>query len=68
MNLQEAQDLIQQSGVFFSRSEDATGDNRNQVIDSNWFVVAQVPSAGTPIGEFEPVLSVVKYGESDICG
>lgn len=63
MNLQDAQNEIQDHGVFFSRSEDATGQGRFQIIDRNWVVVAQKPSAGTPIGEFEAVLSAVKIGE-----
>ena len=60
MNLQDAQDLIQESGVFFSRSEDATGAGRLQVIDSNWTVVAQTPAPGELIGEGDAVLSVTK--------
>ena len=67
MNLQDAQDAIQRAGVFFSRSHDATGQGRHQLLDSNWQVVAQTPEAGTPIGEFEPVLDVVKYGEPSPC-
>jgi len=67
MNLQDAQDLIQTTGVFFSRSEDATGQGRLQVIDSNWQVVEQTPAPGSPIGEGDAVLSVVKYGESSPC-
>lgn len=59
MNLQDAQNLIQEHGVFYSRSEDATGQGRMQVMDRNWIVVAQRPGAGTPIGEGDPVLSVV---------
>jgi hypothetical protein len=67
MNLQDAQDTIQTTGVFFSRSRDATGEGRHQIIDSNWQVVAQTPAPGTPIGEFEAVLDVVKYGEPSPC-
>jgi hypothetical protein len=67
MNLQDAQDAIQRAGVFFSRSHDATGQGRHQFLDSNWQVVAQTPEPGTPIGEFEPVLDVVKYGEQSPC-
>ena len=63
MDLQSAQDTIQEAGVFFSRSNDATGDDRMQLVDSNWLVVGQTPAAGTPIGEFEAVLDVVKFGE-----
>lgn len=67
MNLQEAQDTIQLTGVFFSRSFDATGAGRSQVIDSNWYVVCQSPSPGTPIGEGDANLGAVKYGESGTC-
>lgn len=64
MNLQEAQDEIQDRGVFFSRSVDASGQDRMQIMDSNWIVVDQTPAPGTKIGEGEAVLSVVKIGES----
>ena len=64
MNLQAAQDAIQDHGVFFSRSNDATGRNRSQFIDRNWIVVKQSPASGTKIGEFDAVLSAVKIGES----
>ncbi len=64
MTLQEAQDEIQDHGVFYSKSEDATGKNRGQWVDSNWIVVKQSPAPGTKIGEGEAVLSAVKIGES----
>lgn len=67
MNLQDAQDLIQAAGVFFSRSVDATGADRMQVLDRNWVVVSQTPASGEPIGEGEAVLSVVKIGEPGDC-
>ncbi|PPJ29398.1 hypothetical protein C5F51_12965 [Nocardia nova] len=67
MNLQAAQDLIQKAGVFFSRSKDATGAGRMQVLDRNWVVVAQTPAPGVPIGEGDAVLSVVKKGEPGDC-
>ncbi|MBF6193445.1 calcium-binding protein [Nocardia beijingensis] len=51
-----------------SRSKDATGKGRMQVMDRNWIVVAQSPGPGTLIGEGEAVLSVVKIGESSPCG
>jgi beta-lactam-binding protein with PASTA domain len=63
MNLQDAQDLIQRAGVFYSRSRDATGSGRAQIVDRNWLVVGQSPPPGTPFGEGDAVLSVVKYGE-----
>ncbi len=64
MNLQEAQDEIQDHGVFYSRSEDATGEGRMQIVDSNWIVVRQSPQPGTKFGEGDALLSVVKIGES----
>lgn len=67
MNLQDAQNKIQDAGVFFSRSEDATGAGRRQVVDRNWVVVSQTPDAGSPVGEGEAVLSAVKIGESGAC-
>ncbi len=68
MNLQDAQNKIHSVGVFFSRSRDATGAGRKQIIDRNWIVVAQTPSPGTPFTEGEAILSVVKYGEPNSCG
>ena len=67
MNLQAAQNRIQEEGVFFSRSEDATGAGRRQLVDSNWIVVGQSPTAGSPIGEADALLSVVKLDEPNIC-
>jgi pyruvate/2-oxoglutarate dehydrogenase complex dihydrolipoamide acyltransferase (E2) component len=65
MNLEAAQDLIQTGGVFFSRSEDATGAGRMQILDRDWVVVSQTPAAGELIGEGDAVLSVVKIGEAN---
>ena len=67
MNLQDAQNEIQDHGVFFSKSVDATGDGRRQILDRNWIVVAQEPDAGEPIGEADAVLSVVKTDEPNDC-
>lgn len=67
MNLQAAQNLIQDAGVFFSRSEDASGAGRMQVNDSNWIVVDQTPAVGMPIEEGDAVLSVVKLSEPNNC-
>lgn len=67
MNLQSARDEIQESGVFLSRSFDAAGADRSQIIDSNWIVVAQDPAAGSPIGEGDASLGVVKIGEPSSC-
>ncbi len=67
MDLQLAQDTIQEAGVFFSRSDDATGQGRAQVLDRNWIVIAQTPDAGSTVGELEAVLSVVKDTEPNPC-
>ncbi|WP_433660363.1 calcium-binding protein [Nocardia sp. CA-128927] len=67
MNLQAAQDKIQEGGVWYSRSTDATGKGRMQVLDANWIVVAQTPAPGVLIGEGDAVLSVVKIGERSTC-
>jgi pyruvate/2-oxoglutarate dehydrogenase complex dihydrolipoamide acyltransferase (E2) component len=67
MNLQAAQDLIQQQGVFLSRSHDATGQGRRQVLDRNWIVVEQSPAPGTPISEGDADLGAVKIGEPSPC-
>ncbi|WP_338837746.1 PASTA domain-containing protein [Gordonia polyisoprenivorans] len=67
MNLQAAQNAIQRAGVFFSRSEDATGEGRRQIVDSNWIVVSQTPPAGSPVTEGQAVLSAVKIGEPNPC-
>lgn len=67
MGLQEAQDEIQDHGVFYSKSVDATGADRMQILDRNWVVVEQEPAPGTPIGEGDAILHVVKYSETDAC-
>jgi hypothetical protein len=67
LNLQTAQDVIQDHGVFFSRSQDATGADRMQIVDRNWVVVVQSPAPGTPMGEGEAVLFVVKNDEPSPC-
>lgn len=68
MNLQDAQDRIQaETPVFYSSSFDATGQDRSQIVDSNWIVVSQTPEPGTPIGEGDANLGAVKYGEPNPC-
>lgn len=67
MDLQAAQDTIQAAGVFYSRSIDATGRGRAQILDRNWVVVSQAPASGVLIGEGDVVLSVVKDGEPGDC-
>lgn len=66
-DLQLAQDLVQEAGVFLSQSVDATGEDRFQVVDRNWTVVRSEPPAGTPIEEDDPVFYVVKDEEFTGC-
>lgn len=47
-NLQDAQDEVQELGVFFSLSHDLRG-TRSQVLDTNWQVCTQTPAPGTPV-------------------
>ena len=65
MDLQSAQDVIQaRTELFFSDSRDATGQDRMQIMDSNWQVVGQSPQAGTELAMDDvPMLDVVKFGE-----
>ncbi len=66
LDLQTAQNLIQQNGVFLSRSHDLLG-MRNQVLDSNWVVCTQnIPVGQQVIGDAEGAidLGVVKREES----
>ena len=70
MNLQEAQDLIQSvSGdiLFFTSSVDATGDDRMQLVDSNWYVCAQnVPADTTVSNDADITFAVVKTDEVSV--
>lgn len=66
-NLQLAQDLVQDAGPWKSRSVDATGADRFQVVDRNWVVVRSEPPPGTPIGEGDAVFYVVKDKEFTGC-
>jgi|LakMenE18May11ns_1017448.scaffolds.fasta_scaffold9954945_8 hypothetical protein len=65
LDLQAAQDLIQDQGVFLSKSVDASGQGRRQIIDSHWVVVAQNIQVGAPIDEGKVILSVLKEDELD---
>lgn len=61
--LQDAQDLIQDQGVFFSRSEDASGQDRRQIVDANWTVIEQNVPPGERFDEGDVVLKVLKIDE-----
>ena len=66
--LQDAQDKIQSvtgGAVLISTSHDATGQHRNQVLDSNWQVCTQSVPAGDPITKDTLVdLGAVKLAET----
>lgn len=46
LNLQDAQDQLQDMGSFLMDQEDASGDDRWQIDDSNWKVCRQDPEPG----------------------
>ena len=64
LTLQMAQNLIQDQGVFLSYSQDATGQNRNQLVDSNWIVIEQNLRPGEQFSEGDAVLQVLKTDEA----
>ena len=65
MNLQDAQDLLQSMGSYFMDQEDASGDDRLQIDDSNWNVCKQDPEPGETLSLVDVVtLASVKVDES----
>ncbi len=49
-NLQDAQDAVQTASgnpLYFSSSEDATGQSRFQILDADWQVCSQDPAPGS---------------------
>lgn len=61
-NLQDAQNAIQELGVFYTISHDMLG-SRNQMLDSNWQVCEQGPAAGTQIsGPAEQFEGTIDFG------
>ena len=64
-NLQDAQDELQSLGSFLMDQVDATGEDRWQLLDSNWYVCSQKPAAGKKVSLAAIVkLYVVKIEES----
>jgi hypothetical protein len=66
VDLQTAQNTVQDNGVFLSVSHDLLG-SRNQALDSNWMVCTQNIAAGERVtGDVEGQIDfgVVKRGES----
>lgn len=63
MDLQAAQDKLQEAGFFLLTSKDALGE-RHQILDRDWVVIGQSAPAGKltlPLTKI--TLTVVKYGE-----
>lgn len=48
---QLAQDTMQAAGLYNLAEEDATGQGRMLIVDRNWTVVSQSPSAGSKVSE-----------------
>jgi hypothetical protein len=64
MDLQAAEDRLRQAGFTNVTSADGSGQGRIQIIDRNWVVTAQSPTAGhRPPADTRVVLTSVKYGE-----
>ena len=64
-NYQDAQDVWRASGLVVIPAEDATGANRLPFIDSNWYVVAQSPKAGTEVPTGASITATVKKYTDD---
>lgn len=68
MDLQSAQDLLQEEAgdfLYISMSEDATGEDRMQLIDSNWVVCSQNIAPGAAVtADVNVIFYVVKDDES----
>lgn len=56
MNLQDAQDELQKRGSYLMDQEDASGEHRIQLVDSNWKVCTQIPRAGRKV----PISTIVR--------
>jgi beta-lactam-binding protein with PASTA domain len=65
LDYQSAQDLWRAAGLHVLPAKDATGANRLPVIDSNWLVVGQDPSAGVTVKSGSFITATVrKYTDS----
>ncbi|MGH3943178.1 MAG: PASTA domain-containing protein [Pseudonocardiaceae bacterium] len=63
-DLQSAQDALQAADFYNLRSEDATGQDRQQLVDRNWVVVSQSVEPGAkPDTSTDIMLGAVKFGE-----
>jgi PASTA domain-containing protein len=64
LDLQAAQDEAQDAGFYALDDQDASGQNRLQVLDRNWTVCRQEPAAGTHPTDTPVVLYAVKDTET----
>ena len=65
MGLQDAQDALQSQGSYLLDQQDASGLGRLQMIDSNWKICTQSPTAGSEVGIQSTVqLGAVKLDET----
>ncbi|MCT7356006.1 PASTA domain-containing protein [Streptomyces sp. 15-116A] len=64
LDLQAAQDEAQAAGFYVLDDQDASGQNRLQVLDRNWTVCSQEPEAGTHPTDTQVTLFAVKDTES----
>lgn len=63
-DLQLAQDTMQASDLYLLRSHDATGQERNQVLDRSWKVCDQNPVGGSTVTATDLItFEVVKDAE-----
>lgn len=53
---QLAQDTMQAAGLYLLDEEDATGQGRMLILDRNWTVVEQKPSAGSCVSDDTTIL------------
>ncbi|MGW1718986.1 PASTA domain-containing protein [Streptomyces sp. NPDC002156] len=63
-DLQAAQDEAQAAGFYALDDQDASGQNRLQVLDRNWVVCSQEPAAGTHPTDTPVILYAVKDDEA----
>lgn len=64
MNHQAAQDRLQASGFFNLRERDCTGRRRLLLVDRNWRVLRQSPTAGRRVSTSRAItLCSVKYSD-----
>ncbi len=66
MNLQDAQDTLQLSGSYVLDQEDASGLERFQVNDSNWYVCRQDPAPGTVVA-VDATITLASVKMDEIC-